>query len=172
MNHYKSWTGLNKQLNSFLCDEWKGRVTYFLTRYHDVHNSYGRAAIRLDGREIAGFTWMDGYKQEWDVNEKWKETGTWEYENQELKDKWDKDGTYSEMNFLEAAVTYLNLSVKEALESDNYLIRVFAVMDRRLGKRTLQLIADAGEYLSYPSWVRQFYELRLHVCGIYNNKEI
>jgi hypothetical protein len=47
MEHYKSWTGLNKQLRENLCDELTDRIAYFLTRYHDVHNSYGRAAIRL-----------------------------------------------------------------------------------------------------------------------------
>lgn len=48
MNHYKSWGYLNKQLADLLCDELKERVSYFLTRYHKVHNSYGRAAICLD----------------------------------------------------------------------------------------------------------------------------
>ena len=44
MDHYKSWSGLNKWLNECLCEELKGRITYFLTRYHKVHDSYGRAA--------------------------------------------------------------------------------------------------------------------------------
>ena len=48
LTHYKSWSGLNKQLIDCLCDPLKDRVSYFLTRYHDVHNSYGRAAILLD----------------------------------------------------------------------------------------------------------------------------
>jgi len=52
MAHYKSWAGLRKQLEALLCDPLKGRVTYFLTRYHTVHNAYGRAAIRLDGKEL------------------------------------------------------------------------------------------------------------------------
>ena len=45
MDHYKSWSGLNKWLNECLCEELKGRITYFLTRHHKVHDSYGRAAI-------------------------------------------------------------------------------------------------------------------------------
>ena len=47
MNHYKSWSGLNQQLNECLCISLKNRVSYFLTRYHEVHNSYGRAAIGI-----------------------------------------------------------------------------------------------------------------------------
>ena len=42
LEHYKSWTGLKKQLEEALCDSLKGRVEYFPTRYHKVHNSYGR----------------------------------------------------------------------------------------------------------------------------------
>ena len=56
MDHYKSWSGLNKWLNECLCDELRGRVTYFLTRYHKVHDSYGRAAILLDGKELVRFS--------------------------------------------------------------------------------------------------------------------
>lgn len=161
MNHYKSWSGLNKQLNTFLCEDLKGRIDYFLTRYHEVHNSYGRAAIRLDGIEIAGFTWMDGYRQEADINEMWKENGIWDFENSELKEKWNENGIYSEGDFLKAAVDFINMPLKEALISDNYIIRIFAIMDRRLGKKTCMDIAQGGEYKSYPAWVRQFYELRL-----------
>ena len=53
MENYKSWSGLNKQLSEPPCDELKNRITYFLTRYHSVHDSYGRAASRLDGTELA-----------------------------------------------------------------------------------------------------------------------
>ncbi len=107
---------------------------------------------------------MDGYRQEWDLHKIWEETGVWDDGNAALKEKWAKDGTYSEMDFLEAALTYLNLPIQQALASENPLVRVFAVMDRRLGKRTLQAIADAAAYQSDPAWVRQFYELRLSVC--------
>ena len=51
MKHYKSWSGLNNQLNECLCDSLRNRVSYFLTRYHKVHNSYGRASIKLDGNK-------------------------------------------------------------------------------------------------------------------------
>ena len=78
MNHYKSWSGLNNQLAECLCDSLRNRVTYFLTRYHEVHNSYGRAAIRLDGKELAVFSWIDMYKQDSDLNEQWEETGIWD----------------------------------------------------------------------------------------------
>lgn len=61
-NHYKSWSGLKKQMTDNLCDTLRGRITFFLTQYHDVHNPYDRASIRLDGKELTNFSWGDMYK--------------------------------------------------------------------------------------------------------------
>lgn len=160
MNHYKSWSDLNKQLSEFLCDSLKGRISYFLTRYHEVHNSYGRAAIMLDKKELVVFSWKNTYVMERDVNEKWKETGVYDINAPDLKEKWDKDGTISDWDFLQGATDFLQIPISDALISDNYLIRVFAILDRRLGKRTLRKIYDSEEYKSYPEWVQQFYKLR------------
>lgn len=68
MNHCKSWSGLKKRLTEQLCEPLKNRITYFLTRYHKVHNSYGRASIRLDGKELVNFSWVEMYRQEYDTN--------------------------------------------------------------------------------------------------------
>ena len=160
MNHYKSWSGLNKQLTECLCDSLRYRVTYFLTRYHEVHNSYGRVAIRLDGKELVVFSWIDMYKQESDVHERWEETGIWDSEALELKNRWEKEGILSEWDFLQAATDFLQMPIREALISDNCLIRIFAILDRRVGKRTIIQIQDSEKYKAYPEWVQQFYKLR------------
>lgn len=163
MEHYKSWTGLNKQLSETLCDELTDRITYFLTRYHDVHNSYGRAAIRLDGKELVCFSWIEMYHQEFDISSLYKEEQKSSYEEKiaRMKPKWDADCTYYEMDFLDAILQFRNIPVQTALKSENYIIKILAIMDKRIGKRTLLRIADAKEYEKYPAWVRQFYELRL-----------
>ncbi|MBJ8349122.1 SF0329 family protein [Streptococcus zalophi] len=160
-NHYKSWSGLNKQLTDNICESLQGRISYFLTRYHDVHNSYGRATIRLDGEELVHFSWVAMYQQEADINDTWKETGKWDYQNSSLKEKWDNEATFSDYDFLSAATNYLQLPIKDALESDNYLIKIFAILDRRVGKRTLEKIHKEEKYKSYPDWVQQFYRLRI-----------
>ncbi len=163
MEHYKSWTGLNKQLTETLCDELTDRITYFLTRYHDVHNSYGRAAIRLDGKELVCFSWVEICYQENDISLLCKEEQKLFSEEMitKLKPKWDADCTYCEMDFLHAVLQFRNMPIQAALESENYIIKILAIMDRRIGKRTLLRIADEKEYEKYPAWVRQFYELRL-----------
>ena len=151
---------LNKQLSERLCEGLRGRVTYFLTRYHAVHNSYGRAAIRLDGKELAVFTWSNGYLLEYAEQELW-ETDAPKEEHQRLDREFAENGVLSEWDFLKAATKFLQMPIADALRSEDWLVRIFAVMDGRVGKRTLQKLAESEEYKSYPEWVLRFYELRL-----------
>ena len=163
MDHYKSWAGLNKWLNGCLCEALKGRVTFFLTRYHKVHDSYGRAAILLDGRELVCFSWIEQCRQEQAVAAQYAADPSRDYLAlyDALKPVWDENASYCEMDFLSAVLEFRNLSLQDALVSENSIIRILAVLDKRVGKRTLQKIEQAGEYRQYPSWVRQFYELRI-----------
>ena len=78
-----------------------------------------------------------------------------------LKSVWDKNCTYDEMDFLDAVQKFFHLPIQDALLSDNYIIKVLAILDRRVGKRTLNQISSSKEYVSYPEWVQQFYLLRL-----------
>lgn len=160
MDHYKSWQYLNKQLTERLCEELRGRITYFLTRYHEVHNAYGRAAIRLDGKELAVFTWNNGYLLEYAEHELWENNAPKE-EYRKLDREFAEKGILCEWDFLREATDFLQMPITDALNCENYLVKILAVMDRRVGKRTLQKLASNEEYKSYPKWVRQFYELRL-----------
>ena len=166
MDHYKSWAGLNKWLTECLCGELKDRITYFLTRYHKVHDSYGRAAILLDGKELVCFSWIEMYRQEQAVAAMHAadRSRDWLGLYEEMKPVWDESGTYCEWDFLRAVLEFRNLSIRDALHSENYIIKILAILDKRVGKRTLREIEQAAEYKQYPAWVRQFYELRL-ACG-------
>ena len=164
MDHYKSWSGLNKWLNACLCEELKGGITYFLTRYRKVHASYGRAAILLDGKELVCFSWIEQYRQEQRVAAKHNEDRSkdWFGLYDEMQPAWNESCTLCEWDFLSAVLEYRNLSIQDALNSENYIIKILAILDKRVGKRTLQKIKEAEEYKKYPEWVRQFYELRLN----------
>ena len=100
------------------------------------------------------------YKQDSDLNEQWEETGIWDSDALELKNKWEKEGILSDWDFLQAATDFLQMPIGEALISDNCLIRIFAILDRRAGKRTIKQIKDSEKYKTYPEWVQQFYKLR------------
>lgn len=164
MNKYKSWKGLNKQLSSFICEPLRNRITYFLTRYHEVHNAYGRAAILLDKNEIVSFSWTDMHKQEYDNSKLYRDT-TLSYDKRKmiLKDKWYKNCTLCEFDFLEAATEFLKMPIYEAIQSENYIIRILAVLDKRIGKRTIMRLHQEINPTDLPQWLYQFYELRFSV---------
>lgn len=153
-------------LNDRLCPELRGRVTYFLTRYHDVHNAYGRAAIRVDGKELVCFCWIEQYRQESDLAEALREHPERKYEQLrvDLKPEWDAACQYCEMDFLEAVLQYRSMPLQDALRSENLIIRVLAILDRRIGSRTLRRIGSEKAFENEPEWVRQFYKLRLSVA--------
>lgn len=160
MTHYKSWKYLNNVLNDRLCEGLRGRISYFLTRYHEVHNAYGRAAIRLDGKEIAEFMWINMYIEEGECSKLWEKNAPAE-EFRKMRRELAEKSILSEDDFLLAATDFLQMPIADALNSENHIIKIFAIMDKRVGKRTLQKLAESEEYKSYPDWVRQFYELRL-----------
>ena len=163
MEHYKSWPALKRQLEELVCDGLRGWITYFLTHYHQVHNAYGRAAILLDGRELVCFSWAENCRQEQELSRRSREHPEWSY-GELLADRnpvWEEKGTLSEMDFLAAALAFRNMPVQEALESENGIVRIFAILDRRTGRRTLEKIAASKAYQTAPEWLGQFYRLRL-----------
>ena len=178
-NNYKSWGGLKNQLEALLCDSLKGRISYFYTAYRRAHDHYGRASISLDKKEMLTCDWIVLAEQTYDLCEQYKKMPphpsaleddkasrrVW-LEAREIltKEKWMPEGTLCETDFVYSASTYVNTDITEALHSENYLFRVFAFMDRRVGKRTLIKIREETEKL--PAWARRFYELRLEAEGI------
>ena len=160
---YKSWSNLKKQMNDLLCDSLKDKITYFYTSYHEVHNAYGRATIRYGEKELVAFSWVEMYAQEREVSRLSAEGKKVSYEELE-KEKWMPECTLCEADFLSALTVYLKTDIATSLNSDNYLLRVFAYMDRRVGKRTLIKIKDDVEKL--PDWVKQFYRIRCEADGI------
>ncbi|SCG82861.1 hypothetical protein DW1_1289 [Proteiniborus sp. DW1] len=65
---------------------------------------------------------------------------------------------FAQYDFLEAVERFLNSPIEESLKSDNFIVKTLALIDRRVGKRTLntlkESIKDEGEL------VRYFYRLR------------
>ena len=160
---YKSWSNLKKQMNDLLCDSLKDKISYFYTSYHEVHNAYGRATINYNKKEIVAFSWVEMYAQEGEVSKLYAEGKKVSYGELE-KGKWMPECKLCDADFINSLTIYLKTDIATALHSENYLLRVFAYMDRRVGKRTLIKIKDEVEML--PDWVKQFYQIRCEADGI------
>jgi hypothetical protein len=133
------WSKTKKQLENFICESLKGRIEFFCSNYR-MHDGIGRAYITVDGKEVYN---MCTLKRDY-------------YRN-------PKDGEFSQVEFLQATVQYLNGSVQDSLKSDNLLVKLLAILDRRVGKRTLIGLADTIK--NEDGIIQYFYKLR---CGAEN----
>ena len=166
-------------MNDLLCDSLKGKISYFYTSYHEVHNAYGRATIQYESKEMVAFSGDKQYEQVQDIKEQYRKMDNvpsalvdfegcikaYRVANTTVtKEKWMPNCTLCETDFINSITIYLKTDIATSLNSDNYLLRVFAYMDRRVGKRTLIKIKDDVEKL--PDWVKQFYQIRCEADGI------
>jgi len=66
---------------------------------------------------------------------------------------------FDDMEFSEALAEYRAVDINSALLSSNPIVRMFAVLDRRVGKRTLKNLTDTVQ--EQPEWLQFFYNLRI-----------
>lgn len=169
------WSRTKKRLEEdLLCEELRGRVKYFLTHYHGAPDNYGRFCVRIDGVEYVQanpyneneiFAYANELQKERNVpHREWVQNHfLYEEENLEIEAIAEKKAmTENKMDVwqvLRAMDEYLNNDIKKSLASDNEVVRMFAILDRRVGKRTLEKLKDKIE--EQPEWLQKFYRLRL-----------
>lgn len=160
-----SWNGMRKYLEKeMLAESLQGRIRYGCTSYVGM-DGCGVFEICIDGVQIKRFSWEtvntyfieNGYTKSEKINsisEYWKDF--WH-----LLEKYpiNQRTEFTDNEFCEALEMYRNQDVQESIRSDNPIVRMFAVMDRRIGKRTLQKCKEV--LMEQPDWLRRFYKLRL-----------
>lgn len=162
-----SWSGMRKYLEQdMLAECLKGRVRYNCTTYPGMDDCK-IFEIFIDNKPIKRFSW---------------ETVNTYFINNNLtvvsKDKpflctseyWvgfhktlnrfpmDSRTEYTDGEFCEALKQYRNQAIQDSIHSENPLVKMFAVLDRRIGKRTLISINDDKDI--QPEWLGYFYKLR------------
>ena len=75
-----------------------------------------------------------------------------------------EQGTFDQKVFYEAFGIFDNQSIEKSLVSENPLVRIFALLDRRLGKRRLLALEKSLE--QELDWVRAFYVIRMQAEGL------
>ena len=66
--------------------------------------------------------------------------------------------------FFKGMKEYLSLSINDALVSEQWMIRLFALLDKRLGKR--RLIRLKEEIKNYPKKLIEVYKIRMIEEGL------
>ncbi len=175
-----SWSGIRKILEQdLLCQSLQGRVQYFMTHYHGAPDNYGRFCVRVDGKEVfwanpynesAFYEYADELQKEKNIpRREWNgKKFLYDEENNQIEDaaaaQMMQEGIMDIWQITDAIQQYRQMDVQTALSSENEAVRMFAILDRRLGKRTLQ--KQAKVIKEQPEWLQFFYKLRLQAEGM------
>ena len=181
----KNWKHTKKLLEDLLCDKLKGRVTYQLHCYRPDDNWVGHLEILLDKKPIFKASSCLAENPNYCVHI--SETEIRSIMTKYLKAT--SSSGFAEVNstsirtaagficsyirnyqrqeqgriFLEDAMVllgeYLSAGIETSLKSDSPFINALAVLDRRVGKRRLQKLADKGSSIA-PQWAWPFYQAR------------
>lgn len=154
-----TWSGIRKKLEQeYLAESLRGRLQYFVTAYRESHDGdKGRASIILDGKQVLEGNTFQYYfhPSEW-----------WPYGQSEppVSQQTLDYGKLDQWTFYRAFDEFDNQSIEKSLVSENLLVRIFAILDRRVGKR--RLVAMKESIQQEPEWFRVFYTIRAEAEGI------
>lgn len=154
-----TWSGIRKKLESeYLAKSLQGHIQYYATTYSRSHDHEGRAAIRYDGKEIIkGCYWYNWTKaDQFPKDEKYERR--MREENAFMDDTALKLGVFDQRSFYAAFQEFDQQSIEKSLKSENLIVRIFAVLDRRVGKRRLLMMKDTIE--QEPNTFKEFYAIR------------
>ncbi|MCM1364311.1 MAG: hypothetical protein NC122_03840 [Faecalibacterium sp.] len=145
-----TWSSIRHKLeNDYLAQSLRGHIQYYVTTYNKSHDHEGRAAIRLDGKEIlcgSYYTALDS-------------TYTSAINEESLN-----SGAFDQRCFYSAFEEFDNQSIDESIKSDNLLITIFALLDRRIGKRRLNEMKESIQ--NQPEVIQMFYNIRMDAEGL------
>ena len=159
-----TWSHTRKKLEEdYLCPALRGRVQYFATTYKLCPDHEGRAAIRVDGVEVLKSGYYAYASAFWKLQN--VEGADWREAAQIVLD----NGLFDQRDFYAAFQEFDNQSVETSLTSKHPIVRIFALLDRRAGKRRLAALESTME--NELDWVRPFYLLRMEAEGLTLRKE-
>ena len=155
-----SWSSIRRKLeNEYLALSLRGRIQYFVTRYKFSHDQEGRVAILLDGEEVLrGNYYNKFFKSDlFPRDEKYLSRIRNEYSY--IDEVALELGCFDQRSFYLSFKEFDNQSIEDSLKSDNLLVRIFAILDRRIGKR--RLVKMRNEIENEPEIFQFFYNVRV-----------
>ena len=164
MPYEKSWSGMRKYLEQeMLAPCLRGRV-----RYHcgaPVEGEVGVFSVYVDGRCVRRYA-MDHMASALYRGEKPTDMEAF------WRDYWEAAArvpacgrdAHDEQEFAGALRVYRASDIASALASGDPNVRMLALMDRRVGKRTLSRLRQ--EAAAWPGWLRELYDLRAAAEGL------
>ncbi len=144
------WSKLKSRIKSLIALEVRDRIDFHLTSYRGSHDGADKVWITVDGRRIFS---CKHYPREW------AETAAHQsgLSRDETKSTLAKVEIHGPRDFGDAIRSYLEMPIADALKSPDPIVRAFAIVDRRVGKRTLTKLALSQ---TEHTLVDAFYQLR------------
>ncbi len=162
-----SWSGMRKYLESeMIADSLQGRVRYNCTTYVGM-DGCRVFEVFIDNKSIKRFSYetVNSYFIKMGYVEKPQKMNTVEYWEGywELIDKYPMSARteYTDEEFCDALEEYRNADIQKSIYSQNSIVKMFALFDKRVGKRTLEKIED--EMKKEPEWLQNIYFLRTDI---------
>ena len=144
------WSKLKSRVKSFICPELRDRIDFHLTSYRELHHGADKVRITVGGQRVLS---CKHYPHEWAE----AEAHYGGLRGGQVKEFLREKEIQGPKDFGDAMRAYLDMPIREALESADPFVKAFALVDRRAGKRALEKleISDSGHTL-----VKDFYGLR------------
>ncbi|MCM1330632.1 MAG: hypothetical protein NC253_14495 [Ruminococcus sp.] len=166
MGAEKSWSGMRKYLEEdMLANSLKNRVRYSCTKFPEMDGG-GLFRIYVDNKPVKDFSLETLAKYSYNLHNGERPVGAdfWRYWDDELDKPLDERAEFDDSEFAGALYRYRNSDIFDVLYGGDPIARMFAVLDRRVGKRTLRSLKD--EVSRQPEWLAFFYKLRLEAENI------
>lgn len=160
-----TWSGIrNKLENEYLAECLKGHIQYFATSYSKSPDHEGRAAVRYNGKEIIHGNYYNNWfkADQFPVDDKYEERMHTEFA---FMDSTALElGAFDQRCFYEAFDEFDNQSIEKSLLSENEIVRMFAIFDRRVGKRKLMALKETIQNES--KIFQEFFAIRMLEEGL------
>ncbi|MDU2208478.1 MAG: hypothetical protein E7E42_02225 [Veillonella sp.] len=160
-----TWSGIRHKLETeYLAPSLRGHIQYFATSYSKSPDHEGRAAIRYNGKEIIKGNYWNQYVKAHlfpkdDTYDRRMRESFLFIDNTALE-----LGVFDQRCFYQAFEGFDNQNIDKSMSSDNLIVRIFAILDRRVGKRRLISIRNFME--DQPSVFQELYAIRVHHEGL------
>ena len=161
----KSWSGMRRYLEKeMLALPLRGKVRYDCTTCVGM-DGCRLFEVYLDGEIFKRFSWET--VNSWFISEGLVEKPEKMLMREYWTDFWplldrypmNERTEYTDGEFAEALERYRQSDIRESLSSEDPIVKMFALLDRRTGRRTLEKLAGSIE--AEPEWVRKVYEFRM-----------
>ena len=152
------WSRLKKMIEDRICDSLRGSIDLHATSYRDGYDVTGRYWIVVDGERVFSAYTARGSRQYWETSSGAIDLGADAEGSMVARERPDLAGSDAHHRFTDALERYLSLSIDDALDDPDEVIRALAMIDRRLGTRRLRSLRISDD--EHPL-VRYMYELRI-----------